>query len=152
MARLLVDLFGKLRKTRDVTTTRAAFTYASALNRNELFESPGLRRDVPSLLHPEEEVLLVLPGVAGDFPNVMIATATRFLLASVAGPLKRAKIQREVPSSEVESVRYRPGILSKVRVARTSGRDITMVPNRKVDAERFSHEFGHLIRTGSLPS
>ena len=65
-------------------------TYATALNRNELFESPGLRRDIPSLLDPEEEVLLVLPGVAGDFPDVMIASATRFLLASVAGPLKRS--------------------------------------------------------------
>lgn len=47
-----------------MTSTRAAVTYAQALNRNTLFESPGLRRDIPRLLHPEEEVLLVLPGVA----------------------------------------------------------------------------------------
>ncbi|QNN81958.1 hypothetical protein H3H54_11870 [Brachybacterium sp. Z12] len=79
-----------------MTVSRAAMTYATALNRNELFESPGLRRDIPSLLHPEEEVLLVLPGVAGDFPDVMIATASRFLLASVAGPSRR-------PSSSARS-------------------------------------------------
>ena len=72
-------------------------TYATALNRNELFESPGLRRAIPSLLDPEEDVLLVLPGVAGDFPDVMIASASRFLLASVAGPLRRSKIKREIP-------------------------------------------------------
>ncbi|MGP9538887.1 hypothetical protein ACT3SP_12805 [Brachybacterium sp. AOP43-C2-M15] len=135
-----------------MTTTRAAMTYATALNRNELFNSPGLRRDIPSLLHPEEEVLLVLPGVAGDFPDVMIATGARFLLAAVAGPLKKAKIKREVPAADVTGVRYRPGLFSKVRVAPASGREITMVPNRKVDAERFAQEFDHLIRTGSLPS
>lgn len=135
-----------------MTVSRAAMTYATALNRNELFESPGLRRDIPSLLHPEEEVLLVLPGVAGDFPDVMIATASRFLLASVAGPLKKAKLKREIPAAEVTGVRYRPGLFSRMRVSPASGREIAMVPNRKVDAERFAHEFSHLIRTGSLPS
>lgn len=135
-----------------MSTSRAAATYASALNRNKLFESPGLRRDIPGLLGPQEEVLLVLPGVAGEFPNVMIVTATRFLLASVAGPLKKAKIKRQVASSEVTGVRYRPGIFTRVRVSRSSGRDITMLPNRKVDAERFTAELAHLIQTGSLPS
>ena len=131
--------------------TRAAMTYATALNRNELFESPGLRRDIPSLLHPEEEVLLVLPGVAGDFPDVMIATAQRFLLAAVAGPLKKAKIKHEVPAAEVADVQYRPGLFSRMKVATASGREIKMVPHRKVDAERFAREFDQLIRTGSLP-
>ena len=131
--------------------TRAAMTYATALNRNELFESPGLRRDIPSLLHPEEEVLLVLPGVAGDFPDVMIATAQRFLLAAVAGPLKKAKIKHEVPAAEVADVQYRPGLFSRMRVATSGGREIKMVPNRKADAERFAREFDHLLRTGSLP-
>lgn len=135
-----------------MTSTRAAVTYAQALNRNTLFESPGLRRDIPRLLHPEEEVLLVLPGVAGDFPNVLIVTATRLLLASVAGPLKKAKIKRAVRSSDVVGVRYRPGAFTRVRVARASGRDIAMMPHRKADAERFAHELEHLIRTGSLPS
>lgn len=135
-----------------MSSSRAAATYASALNRNELFASPGLRRDIPHLLHPEEEVLLVLPGVAGDFPNVMIVTATRLLLASVAGPLKKAKTKREVPSSDLTGVRYRPGIFTRVRVARSSGCDITMMPHRKGDAERFTDEFEHLIQTGSLPS
>jgi hypothetical protein len=135
-----------------MTSSRAAMTYATALNRNELFESPGLRRDIPALLHLEEEVLLVLPGVAGDFPDVMIATAARFLLASVAGPLKKSKIKREVPAAQVTGVAYRPGLLSRMRVTPAGGRDITMVPNRRADAERFAHEFDHLIRTGTLPA
>ncbi|ASK65102.1 hypothetical protein CFK39_03830 [Brachybacterium avium] len=134
-----------------MTSTRASMSYATALNRNELFESPGLRRDIPALLHPEEEVLLVLPGVAGDFPDVMIATADRFLLASVAGPLKRSKIKKEVPAAQVTGARYRSGLFSRMRVATAAGGEITMVPNRKADAERFAHEFEHLIRTGSLP-
>lgn len=127
-------------------------TYATALNRNELFESPGLRRDIASLLDPEEDVLLVLPGVAGDFPDVMIASASRFLLASVAGPLRRSKIKREIPASQVSGVEYRPGLLTRVRVSHAAGRDIAMVPNRRADAERFAREFDHLIRTGSLPA
>lgn len=131
---------------------RAAVTYARALNRNVLFASPGLRRDIPSVLHPDENVLLALPGVGGDFPDVMIATTTRFLVAAVAGPLRKAKIKREAPSYELTGVRYRPGAFTRVRVARTSGRDITMMPHRKVDAERFAHELDHLIRTGSLPT
>lgn len=97
-------------------------------------------------------MLLVLPGVAGDFPNVMIVTATRFLLASVAGPLKKAKIKREATSSDLTGVRYRPGVFTRVRVGRSSSRDITMMPHRKADAERFTDELQHLIQTGSLPS
>lgn len=134
-----------------MTVSRAAMSYATALNRNELFESPGLRRDIPALLHPEEEVLLVLPGVAGDFPDVMIATAARFLLASVAGPMKKAKIKREVPAAEVTGVQYRPGVFSRLKVT-TSGRHLKMMPHRKADAERFAREFEHLLRTGTLPS
>lgn len=133
-------------------STRAASTYAQALNRNELFASPGLHRDIPSLLHPEEEVLLVLPGVAGNFPNVMIATGNRFLLAAVAGPFKKAEIKREVTNAQVTGVRYNSKIFSRVRVGRTSGRDIAMLPHRNADADRFVHELDHLIRTGSLPA
>lgn len=127
-------------------------TYATALNRNELYESYGLRARIPRLLHPDEEVLLVLPGVAGDFPDVMIATATRFLLAAVAGPIKDAKIKREIPASEVASVRYRRGFLTRVRVASTTGREIKMIPAHNHDAERFVAEFDHLLSTGRLPS
>ena len=126
-------------------------TYATALNRNELFESPGLRRDIPDLLHPDENVLLVLPGVAGDFPNVLIATSSRVMLAAVAGPIKRAKVKREIPAAAVAGVNYRPGIFSRVHVQSNSGRDIRMLPNRKADATRFAGEFEHLLRTGSLP-
>lgn len=132
--------------------SRAAMSYASALNRNELFESPGLRRDIPALLHPDEEVLLVLHGVAGDFPDLMIATSSRFLLAAVAGPIKKAKIKREVRAIDVAGVRYRPGLFTRMRVETTAGKGIKMIPNRKVDAQRFALEFDHLLRTGSLPS
>ncbi|AXK45720.1 hypothetical protein DXU92_00680 [Brachybacterium saurashtrense] len=127
-------------------------TYATALNRNELFESPGLRRDIPALLDEHEEVLLVLPGVAGTFPDVMIATAHRFLLASVAGPMKKAKVKKEVPAAEVSGVEYRPGLLSRAKVRTGSQGTIAMVPHRKADAERFAREFTHLIHTGTLPA
>lgn len=131
--------------------TRAPMSYAAALNRNELFTCPGLRRDIPRLLDPGEEVLLVLPGVASDFPDVMIATAQRFLLAAVAGPLKRAKVKREAAASQVTGLRYRTAVFSRVVVQISGGRDIKMMPNRKEDAERFSADFEHLIRTGTLP-
>jgi hypothetical protein len=81
----------------------------------------------------------------------MIATAARFLLASVAGPLNRSKTKREVPAAQVSGVEYRPGLLTRVRVSHAAGRDIAMVPNRRADAERFAREFDHLINTGSLP-
>lgn len=126
-------------------------TYATALNRSELFESPGLRREIPDLLHPEENVLLVLPGVAGDFPNVLIATSSRVMLAAVAGPLKRANVKREIPATVVAGVQYRPGIFSRVHVQSNTGRDIKMMPHRKADATRFTSEFERLLRTGSLP-
>ncbi|MFC7458439.1 hypothetical protein ACFQS2_14725 [Brachybacterium sp. GCM10030267] len=135
-----------------MTPTRASMSYATALNRNELFESPGLRRDIPAVLAPDEEVLLVLPGVGGDFPDVMIATDRRFLLASVAGPLKKAKVKREVPARGITGVEYRPGVFSRVRVRVADGRDVRMMPHREADAERFATEFAHVIRTGRLPS
>lgn len=138
--------------TRGMSVSRASMTYATALNRNELFESPGLRRDIPALLHPEEEVLLVLPGVAGDFPDVLIVTAARVMLAAVAGPLKKAKIKRELPAGEVTGVTYRSGLFTRMKVVSTSGRELKMVPHRRADAERFAQELEHLLRTGSLPT
>lgn len=135
-----------------MSTSRAASSYSAALNRNELFASPGLRRDIPSLLHPDEEVLLVLPGVAGDFPDVMIATVSRFLLATVAGPIRKAKVKRDVPATEIIGVRYRPGAFTRVHVETARGRNVRMMPARKVDAERFSVELDHLARTGRLPA
>ncbi|MCS6711167.1 hypothetical protein JSY14_03730 [Brachybacterium sp. EF45031] len=132
-------------------TTRAQRSYATALNRNELFSSPGLRRDIPALLDPEEEVMLALPGVAGDFPDVLIVTVRRTLLAAVAGPLRRARIKKESPAGEVTGVSYSPGLLSRVAVTTTRG-TWRMLPHRRADAERFTAEFDHLLRTGTLPS
>lgn len=133
-----------------MSTSRAAMTYATALNRNSLPSNRGLQLDIPTVLDPDEEVLLVLPGVAGDFPDVMIASATRFLLAAVAGPLKRAKVKKQVAASEVTGVEYSPGVLSRVKVVTSSG-SIKMMPHAKADAARFAEEFSHLIRTGRLP-
>lgn len=130
--------------------TRAEFSYASALNRNELFACRGLRSDIPSLLAPEEEVLLVLPGVAGDFPEVMIATSTRFLLAAVAGPIRRAKIKREVPASQVTGAEYAGRLFSRLTVTTTS-RSIKMLPHRSQDAMRFAQELNALLR-GERPT
>lgn len=94
----------------------------------------------------------MLPGVAATFPGVLIVTVRRLVLAEVAGPVQRAKVQRAVPASAVRAVAYRPGLLKRVRVDVDGGRAIRMLPNRRVDAARFAHELGHLLRSGSLPS
>lgn len=133
-------------------TSRATSTYAAALNRNQLFANYGLQQDIPKLLHADEEVLLVLPGVAGDFPNVLVAASNRVLLAAVAGPIKRAKVKREVPASAITGVQYRSGVFTRIHVQTSLGRDIRMLPNHHDDAERFAFEFGHLLRTGRLPA
>lgn len=129
----------------------SAVSYASALNRNELFATTGLHRDIPSVLSPDEEVLLVLPGVAGDFPNVLVVSVRRVLLAAVAGPVRRAKVTREAPVSRVTGVSYRPGAFRRVRVSLAGSRDLRMSPHRSADAERFRVEFERLLRTGRLP-
>lgn len=132
--------------------TRASMTYATALNRNELYASIPLRDEPPTVLHPDEEVLLVLPGVAGDFPDVIVVTAARTLLIKVGGIVKRASIKREAPAAQVIGVSYRRGLLSRVKISVAGGRDLGMTPSTADDAERFVRELDHLIRTGGLPS
>lgn len=131
--------------------TRAAMSYGSALTRNELFTSPGLQRDVPKILDSEEEVLLALPGVAGRFPDVMIAPVRRLLVAKVTGGIKGVKLGREVFANQITGVSYRPGLFTRVKIHVHGARDIAMIPNRRVDAERFVHSFDCLLRTGRLP-
>ena len=47
----------------------------------------------------------------------------------------------------VRGVDYKPGIFTKVRVRVGGGRDVTLIPNKKHDAERFRDEMNHVIRT-----
>ncbi|MCW4458741.1 hypothetical protein [Microbacterium sp. MPKO10] len=131
--------------------TPAAMSYGTALSRNELFSSPGLQRDVPRILDSEEEVLLALPGVAGRYPLVMIATAQRLLVAQVTGGVKGVRLKKEASARSITGISYRPGLFTRVRVHSSETHDIRMVPNRKVDAERFTREFDSLLRTGHLP-
>src|SRR5699024_9123215 len=119
--------------------------------RNELFASMGLQRDVPKVLDPEEEVLLVLPGVAGDFPLVTIATRQRVLMAKVTGGFKGAKIKREAAATRVRAISYGARLFSRMKIRVDDGRDIAMMPHRSADAERFVESFEHLLRTGRLP-
>lgn len=135
-----------------MVSTTASLSYATALVRNELFASPGLQRDVPKVLDPEEQVLLALPGVAGDFPDVLVVTAQRMLVVKVPGGFKGATAKREVPAAAVTGVAYRPGAFSRVKFTVQGARDLAFMPHRKADAERFAGEFEHLLRTGSLPS
>lgn len=135
-----------------MTSSRAEMSFATALNRNELFASIALRDEPPKALHPDEEVLLVLPGVASDTPKVLIATAQRLLLMHVGGVINRAQVKREVPAAQVAGVEYKPGAFTKIHVDIAGARRISMLPNKRVDAERFAHGMNHLIRTGSLPS
>lgn len=127
-------------------------SYSIALNRNELYASYGLRSDVPKVLDPEEEVLLVLPGVAGQFPSVLIVTRHRALEAKVtAGWSTGAKIGREAPAAQVRSVAYSGWLFARVKLEVEGGRDLAVVPHRRADAERFVASFEHLLRTGRLP-
>lgn len=135
-----------------MTDNRAAWSYASALNRNELFATPALSHDIPVVLEPDEEVILALPGVAGEFPDVLIVSDRRVVLAKVAGPLKRAKIRQEAPASAVTGISYRPGVFSRVKIHVDGQRDIAMMPHKKKDAERFAREMEELLRTGQRPS
>lgn len=132
-------------------STRASQTYTAALERNEVYGSLGLRYDVPKVLDPQEEVLLVLPGVAGQFPSVMLATRQRVLVAEVTGGFKGAKIEREAPAGQVRAVSFRGGLLSRVKIEVDGGKDLAMGPNRRADAEQFVASFEHLLRTGRLP-
>lgn len=131
--------------------TRAQMTYATALNRNELYATPALSRDIPRVLRDDDEVLLALPGVASDFPKVFIVTRDRFIKAKVSGPIRKAAILREVPASQVTAVRFKPGIFTRIHVQVSGGRDIAMLPHTKEDTQRFVEEFSHLLRTGRLP-
>ncbi|MEU3275354.1 PH domain-containing protein [Saccharomonospora sp. NPDC006951] len=135
-------------------STWAEVTYATALNRNQdLFFNHGMQRDIPRLLlAPDEEVLLVVPGTAGEYPNVMVVTDRRIMLAQVAGPVKRAKLKREIPAQQVASVSYRPGIFTRIAVHPHQGRPLRIMPHRKTNGERFVLAFEHLLRTGNLPS
>lgn len=46
----------------------------------------------------------------------------------------------------------RPGLSTRMRGVTSAGRTITMVPNRRADAEHSAREYDHFVRTGSLPS
>lgn len=131
--------------------SRAEMTYASALNRNELFASISLRDEGAKVLDPDEEVLLVLPGVAGDYPNVLIVTSTRIVLAKLGGVMRRAVIKREAPAQAITGASFGGGPFSVMKVHVSGGRDLRMMPHRKQDAARFAGELEHLIRTGRTP-
>ncbi len=135
-----------------MSASRSASTCSSALSRNELFATPGLHLDIPIVLEPDEDVFLALPGVAAKFPNVLIVTASRVLLAKVAGPFKRATVRRKAPASSVRGVSYRPALFTRVHIQVQGKRDIKMLPHSSEDAERFTREMEELLRTGRRPS
>lgn len=140
-----------LSSMRSMAPTRARMSYATALNRNELYATPALSRDIPLVLNDDDEVLMALPGVASEFPKVLIVTGDRLIKAKVAGPIKKAAVLREVPASQVTGVSYRPGIFTRIHVDVAGARKITMVPHTKTDAERFTRELTHLLNTGRRP-
>lgn len=135
-----------------MSASRSALSYSAALNRNELYATPGLHLDIPTVLAPDEEVILALPGVAGEFPFVLIVSETRVLLAKVAGILRSATVKRQAPASTVTGVSYRPGVFTRMHIHVRGKRDIAMLPHRKHDAERFAKEMEELLRTGRRPS
>ena len=114
---------------------------------------PNLRWDrLPQVLAPGEQVLLALPALADDVgPRAMLVTPARVLIAHLAGLRMVARPAREAPADRVRAVSFGGGLLSPVRVEIRGARNISMQANRREDAEQFTREFDHLIRTGRLP-
>lgn len=136
---------------RSEESTLAERTYRRALARNELFSCFALPREGARRLDPNEEVLLALRGVAGDYPDVLVVTVSRVLRIKIVGGFRGSVIKRQAPAHAVRGVDYKPGIFTKVRVRVEGGRDVTLIPNQKHDAERLRDEMNHVIRKGGVP-
>lgn len=135
-----------------MSSTLAAHSYASALNRNELFASFALRDVIPTkVLAPDEEVLLVLPGVGSDFPNLLVVTIHRCMKVQVGGVVRRHRISRQVPPDAVLGSSYGGRSFQRIRVHVRGQRDIAMLPHRNADGLRFQDELAQLIATGRVP-
>ena len=140
---------GALARSED--STLAKRTYCRTLARNEIFSCFPLPREGARRLYPNEEVLLVLSGVAGDYPDVLVVTVSRVLRIKIVGWFRGSVIKRHAPAHAVRGVEYKPSIFTKERVRVEGERDVTLIPNKKHDAERFRDEMNHVIRTGALP-
>lgn len=135
-----------------MASTIAAHSFAAALNRNELFASFAMQDVIPQkVLAPDEEVLLVLPGVGSDFPHLMVATNRRFMKVQVGGVIRRHRISRQVPPQSVLGSTYGGGHFQRIRVQVRGQRDIAMLPHRNADARRFHEGLAELLRTGRVP-
>lgn len=135
-----------------MSTTLAAQSYATALNRNTLYATYALHHVIPKkVLRPDEKVLLVLPGVASDFPKVLVATVDRLFVARVGGVIRRHSILRQVPAGDVVGVDYGGRLFDRIRVHVRGARDIAMLPNTSEETRRFEEALRHLVATRRLP-
>lgn len=80
-----------------------------------------------------------------------MGSVSRSLRIKIVGGFRGSVIKRQAPAHAVRCVDCKPGIFTKVRVRVEGGRDVTLIPNKKHDAERFRDEMNHMIRTGALP-
>lgn len=136
-----------------MASSRAEMTYAAALNRNELFGTPTIHTVIPQkVLDPDEEVLLVLLGVASDYPDILVVTDRRTMLVQVGGVIRRVNIKREIAPTDVLGATFKGGALHRIRLEVRGQRELKMLPNRKADASRFCEELNQLIATGRRPA
>lgn len=107
------------------------------------------------LLNPEDEVLLSLPGIPGDTPEILLVTRQEVILgrwdAAGSAP-KDITRKRAVPARDVRGASYTPGMYYKVEIAVDSARDLRIEPCTVEDALRFTHGLQSLVATGQVPA
>ena len=126
-------------------------SYKKALDRCKQYGTVSLITEPPSVLERGEEVVLVLLGLARDFPHMVMVTDRRLLkldLGVIFGP----PIEVEIPLNEVQSATFGSGPFGKVRIQSAGRKDVEIFPNCSDEARRFIQELDVFLRTGQRPT
>lgn len=106
------------------------------------------------LLAPDAEVVLALPSIPDDKPQIVLVTTKEVVLGrwNTAGrTVKEITRVRTVPAADVRGVNYSPGLYRSVRIVVDSAPDLSIDPCTAEDAIRFTHALQALAATGALP-
>lgn len=106
------------------------------------------------LVTPDDEVLLALPGIPDDKPQIMLVTREEVVLGrwnAVGQVPKDVMRKRAVAARDVRGASYTPGLYYKVEVDVRSAKDLSMEPCTFEDGIRFAHALQTLATTGQVP-
>ncbi len=125
--------------------------YRDALQRNVMDGRNELYFiKIGEIFFPDEDVLLALPGSAGDDTEALIVTTHRLLKVQFLA--FRRHLRFEIPASLVAGAEYRRGFFTRLKIWRRDSRHpFKFVVGNADDTERFVHQLNHLIATGRLP-